>query len=45
MQKITATNCPGFPGIILLFILFIFSTGKQLFAQEKNEIDEKGKPL
>lgn len=45
MQKNKTNNCQSFPGIILLIILSVFSTGKQLLAQEKNEIDEKRKTI
>ena len=41
MQKNKTNNCRSFLGIILLIILSVFSTEQQLFAQEKNEIDEK----
>ena len=41
MIKDKTNNCQSFLHIILLIILSVFSTEKQLFAQEKNEIDEK----
>jgi hypothetical protein len=45
MQKNKTHNCRNFLGIILLIILSVFSTEQQLFAQEKNEIDEKRKTI
>lgn len=45
MHKNKTNNCSSFLGIFLLMILSIFSTEKQLFAQEKNEIDEKRKTI
>lgn len=45
MQKNKTNNCRSFLGIILLILLSVFSTKQQLFAQEKNEIDEKRKTI
>ena len=45
MQKNKPNNCRNFLGIILFVILSVFSTEQQLFAQEKNEIDEKRKTI
>ena len=45
MQKNRHNNCQSFLTVILLTILSVFWTEKQLFAQEKNEIDEKRKTI
>jgi hypothetical protein len=45
MHKNKTTNCTSCLSIFSLIILFIFLNGEQLFAQEKNEIDEKRKTI
>ena len=45
MRKNKTTNRPGCLSIFPLIILFTLLTGRQLFAQEKNEIDEKRKTI
>ena len=45
MRKNKLTNCPSCLSIFSLLILFIVLNGEQLFAQEKNEIDEKRKTI
>ncbi len=45
MDKNKTTNCTRCLSIFSLIMLFIFSNGEQLFAQEKNEIDEKRKTI
>ena len=45
MRKNKSTNCPSCLTLFSLFILFIFLNGEQLFAQDKNEIDEKRKTI
>ena len=45
MRKNNPTNCPRSLSIFSILILFIFLNGEQLFAQTRNEIDEKRKTI
>ncbi len=45
MDKNKTANYTSCLSIFLLIMLFLFSNGKHLFAQEKNEIDEKRKTI
>ena len=45
MHKNKTNKCSSFFKVFLLVMLSIFVTEEQLFAQEKNEIDEKRKTI
>jgi glyoxylase-like metal-dependent hydrolase (beta-lactamase superfamily II) len=45
MNKNKTIKCPSWLSIFSLLILFISMNGEQLFAQEKNEIDERRKTI